>query len=185
MPGPAIPVIIMIGGVLVRATAKNAPRILRRFKNAKEIKNPSKNQIEKAKSLSSPKSKRDQKILDKADSAKPNIVQSITGKGRTLSQKKMQPVVKKQGEAKRARDKAKVLGVGLGAFGFGAGVATNPKVQKKVTSVFKPKTTTVKKGDTLSQIAKDKNTTLAAIKKANPNITNLNKIKPGQVIKLR
>jgi len=185
MVGPALPIIITIGGVLIRATAKNAPRILRRFKNAKEIKNPSKNQIEKAKPFSSPKSKTDQKILDKADSAKPSMLQSITGKGRTPSQKNIQPVVKKQGEAKRARDKAKVLAGGLGLTGLGIGVATNPKVQKKVTSVFKPKTTTVKSGDTLSQIAKNKNTTLAAIKKANPNITNLNKIKPGQVIKLR
>ena len=39
----------------------------------------------------------------------------------------------------------------------------------------------VKKGDTLSAIAKANNTTVAAIQKANPEITNVNLIKPGQV----
>ena len=42
---------------------------------------------------------------------------------------------------------------------------------------------TVKKGDTLSEIAKrTPNATLGQIKKANPNIEDLNKIKPGQKI---
>ena len=181
MSGPAIPIIITIGGVLIKAGVKTAPKIIRRFKNAKEIKNPSKNQIEKAKSLSSSKPKADQKILDKADSAKPSMFQSITGTGRTTSQKQMRPAIKGQGEAKRTRDKIKAVGGSLTLAGASVGAATNPKVQK----IFKPKTTTVKKGDTLSQIAKDKNTTLTAIKKANPNITNVNKIKPGQVIKLK
>jgi len=93
----------------------------------------------------------------------------------------MRPAIKGQGEAKRTRDKIKAVGGSLTLAGASVGAATNPKVQK----IFKPKTTTVKKGDTLSQIAKDKNTTLTAIKKANPNITNVNKIKPGQVIKLK
>jgi LysM repeat protein len=39
----------------------------------------------------------------------------------------------------------------------------------------------VKKGDTLSAIAKANNTTVAAIQKANPEITNVNLIRPGQV----
>ena len=42
----------------------------------------------------------------------------------------------------------------------------------------------VKSGDTLSEIARDKGTTVGKIKKANPNIKNLNKIKPGQTIKI-
>jgi len=42
---------------------------------------------------------------------------------------------------------------------------------------------TVKKGDTLSEIAKrTPNATLGQIKKVNPNIEDLNKIKPGQKI---
>ena len=35
-----------------------------------------------------------------------------------------------------------------------------------------------------SQIAKDNNTTLAAIKKANPNITDIHSIRPGQKVKV-
>ena len=42
------------------------------------------------------------------------------------------------------------------------------------------KTVTVKKGDTLSAIAKANKTTVAAIAKANPSIKNVNVIKPGQ-----
>lgn len=44
------------------------------------------------------------------------------------------------------------------------------------------KTVTVKKGDTLSAIAKANNTTVAAIAKANPSIKNVNAIKPGQKV---
>tara|TARA_R100001082_G_scaffold93021_1_gene59762 strand:- start:711 stop:1451 length:741 start_codon:yes stop_codon:yes gene_type:complete len=43
---------------------------------------------------------------------------------------------------------------------------------------------TVKKGDTLSEIARDHGTTLKAVKEANPEIKDLNKIKPGQKIKI-
>jgi LysM repeat protein len=43
---------------------------------------------------------------------------------------------------------------------------------------------TVKKGDTLSQIAKASKTTVQAIKDANPQITNVNVIKPGQVFNI-
>jgi LysM repeat protein len=42
------------------------------------------------------------------------------------------------------------------------------------------KTVTVKRGDTLSAIAKANKTTVAAIAKANPSIKNVNVIKPGQ-----
>ena len=43
------------------------------------------------------------------------------------------------------------------------------------------KIVTVKKGDTLSAIAKANNTTVKAIQQANPQITNVNLIKPNQV----
>ncbi len=46
------------------------------------------------------------------------------------------------------------------------------------------KTVTVKKGDTISSIAKANNTTVAAIAKANPSIKNVNVIKSGQKIVL-
>jgi len=42
----------------------------------------------------------------------------------------------------------------------------------------------VKKGDTLSEIAKDKGVTLQALLAANPNIKNANKIRVGQSIKM-
>ena len=45
-------------------------------------------------------------------------------------------------------------------------------------------TVKVKKGDTLSAIAKANNTTVAKIAAANPQITNVNVIKPNQVITL-
>lgn len=43
-------------------------------------------------------------------------------------------------------------------------------------------TYTIKKGDTVSKIAKNYKTTVAAIKKANPNIKNIDKIYVGQKI---
>ena len=42
----------------------------------------------------------------------------------------------------------------------------------------------IKSGDTLSQIAKSKGFTLNQLKKANPQITDLNKIRAGQTIKM-
>ena len=58
-----------------------------------------------------------------------------------------------------------------GGIGYFAGTGTTKSV-------------TVKAGDTLSQIAQDNNTTVAAIKKANPSITNIHRITPGQTIKV-
>jgi len=42
----------------------------------------------------------------------------------------------------------------------------------------------VKKGDTLSEVARDKGTTVGKIKDANPKVKDLNKITPGQTIKI-
>ena len=46
------------------------------------------------------------------------------------------------------------------------------------------KQVTVKSGDTLTSIAKSKGTTVANLKKINPQIKDLNKIKPGQKIRV-
>ena len=56
----------------------------------------------------------------------------------------------------------------------------------KIASMFgkDSKDYKVKSGDTLSEIARDKGTTVGKIKKANSNIKDLNKIKPGQTIKV-
>ena len=45
-----------------------------------------------------------------------------------------------------------------------------------------PTNYTIKSGDSLSQIAEDNNTTVTAILKANPSITNAEKIRQGQTI---
>ena len=62
------------------------------------------------------------------------------------------------------------------------------KKENKVNGLAPPKvskTITIKKGDTLSEIAKKTpGVTLGAIKKANPNIKNLNKISIGQKINM-
>tara|TARA_B110000858_G_scaffold56121_1_gene65212 strand:- start:41 stop:1264 length:1224 start_codon:yes stop_codon:yes gene_type:complete len=47
-----------------------------------------------------------------------------------------------------------------------------------------PSMVTITSGDTLSAIARDNNTTVAEIQKANPTITNVNQIKVGQNIKV-
>jgi LysM repeat protein len=64
----------------------------------------------------------------------------------------------------------------------------NVKKETKINGLAPPKvskTITIKKGDTLSQIAKDTpGLTLGAIKKANPNIKDLNKISIGQKINM-
>ena len=63
--------------------------------------------------------------------------------------------------------------VGSGGAGF------NPFMRQAT-----PTTATVQSGDTLSQIAKDNNTTVDAILKANPNITDPNVISAGQTINI-
>ena len=55
---------------------------------------------------------------------------------------------------------------------------TTPSVKNKASSI------TIKKGDTLSQIAKANGTTLKALQEANPGIKDLNKISIGQKINL-
>ena len=65
---------------------------------------------------------------------------------------------------------------------------TVDKKETKVNGLAPPKvsnTITIKKGDTLSEIAKKTpGVTLGAIKKANPNIKDLNKISIGQKINM-
>jgi len=63
--------------------------------------------------------------------------------------------------------------VGSGDLGF------NPFMRQAT-----PATTTVQSGDTLSQIAKDNNTTVQAIMDANPKIASADKIFAGQTIKI-
>lgn len=62
------------------------------------------------------------------------------------------------------------------------GSSSEPVVKTEVKPAAK--TYTVKSGDTLSEIARDNNTTTAAIMKANPEIKDASKIKVGQTIRL-
>jgi len=64
--------------------------------------------------------------------------------------------------------------VGSGDLGF------NPFMRQAAA----PTTTTVQSGDTLSQIAKDNNTTVEAIMKANPGIADPNVISAGQTLNI-
>ncbi len=77
----------------------------------------------------------------------------------------------------------KKAGLALGATT--AGVITADNVIDKVLKDLKQfKPYTIKKGDTLSEIAKANGTTLKAIKEANPGIKDLNKIRVGQKINI-
>jgi len=88
----------------------------------------------------------------------------------------------KAADQKRIKNMQKA---GLAVGATTAGVITADNVIDKVLKDLKQfKPYTIKKGDTLSQIAKDNGTTLKAIKEANPGIKDLNKIKVGQKINL-
>ena len=69
---------------------------------------------------------------------------------------------------------------GYAAAGTTAAAITFDALLDKILKDTKPYI--IKKGDTLSEIARDKGTTLKAIKEANPQIKDLNKIRPGQQI---
>ena len=69
---------------------------------------------------------------------------------------------------------------GYAAAGTTAAAITFDALLDKILKDTKPYI--IKKGDTLSEIARDNGTTLKAIKEANPQIKDLNKIRPGQQI---
>tara|TARA_Y100001938_G_scaffold151108_1_gene246123 strand:+ start:1987 stop:2622 length:636 start_codon:yes stop_codon:yes gene_type:complete len=82
-------------------------------------------------------------------------------------------------DQKRIKNMRKAgLAVGTGTVA----AVTTKNIIDKVLKDTKPYI--IKKGDTLSEIARDNGTTLKAIKEANPQIKDLNKIRPGQQIKM-
>jgi len=82
------------------------------------------------------------------------------------------PKVRKTGIAQKA-----------GAVGVLGGAAANmPNLEEKPKQSFS--TRTIKAGDTLSQLAKDNNTTINALMKLNPQITNADRLYKGQKIKI-
>ena len=86
----------------------------------------------------------------------------------------------------KARERRRVA-TKAGAGAAAAAVAATPFIgddSKEAKAKSSSKSYTVKKGDTLSEIARDNGTTLKKLKAANPKIKDLNKIKPGQKIKI-
>jgi len=132
-----LPIIVSVGGVLIRTTAKQLPKLLRRFKNSKEVKNPTESEIMQAGRLTKNYtnfSKKSQNILGKADTANPSFLQRITGRGRTPTQKDMKPdPALTTGEAKRAATINKALGaIGATAVVGGTGVVAVQKLKDRL-----------------------------------------------------
>jgi len=103
-----------VGKVIVQTTAKQLPKLLTRFKGAKQIKNPTPAQMDNAGKITGNLSnftKAERKILKTADTARPTIVQSLTGTGRTGAQEIAKKGLKGTGEVRRGFTK----GVGLGS----------------------------------------------------------------------
>ena len=87
--------------------------------------------------------------------------------------------------AKRTRKRiAGKTAAGAAAIAALSTVNKKDKAVPSATAKATSKSYTVKKGDTISEIARDKGTTVGKIRDANPQVTNLNKIKPGQSIKI-
>ena len=137
-------------------------------------------------------SKTQQAIVRRTPKGRPGAGQrkTVTGKDGKLS--KTAAAAEKRVKARERRRVATKAGVGAAA----AAVAATPFIgddskkakakndSKEAKAKSSSKSYTVKKGDTLSEIARDNGTTLKKLKTANPQIKNLNKIRPGQKIKI-
>jgi len=177
-----IPILISVGGVLIRTTAKQLPKLLRRFKNSKEVKNPTESEIMQAGRLTKNYtnfSKKSQKILGKADTANPSFFQRITGRGRTPTQKDMKPdPALTTGEAKRAATFNKALGaIGATAVVGGTGVvAIQKQLAKAKVDLKKAKTEEMKATERanieslLRQLQKAENKKTSSMSKVRPKL---------------
>jgi len=98
--------------------------------------------------------------------------------------KKIDTVKNKLKRLKQA-DRERILKLRKGGFGAIVGIGGTGAAVSIIDKILKDtKPYTIKKGDTLSEIARDNGTTLKAIQEANPQIKDLNKIRPGQEIKM-
>jgi len=85
----------------------------------------------------------------------------------------------------KAADRERIQKLRKGGFGAIVGIGGTGAAVSIIDKILKDtKPYTIKKGDTLSEIARDHGTTLKAVKEANPQIKDLNKIRPGQEIKM-
>ena len=132
-----------MGSALIRTTAKNLPKVLNRFvrgpQKARQIKNPTQSQIDRAERITGDLgnfSAKSRNILKKADKARPTIKESLTGAGRTSGQKALQGV--KTGETRRAKTVAVAIGTGTTALGTGIGFSTGKKSKEVEKETKKP-----------------------------------------------
>ena len=139
------------------------------------------------------------KIWDGLKSNK-DTIKKVEGQIKTLSKKsatdkkfagfsnpKKLNTAKKKLTKLQAANKTRIKKIQKAGLAVGA-VATVPVTVNLIDRILKDlkkyKPYTIKKGDTLSEIAKANGTTLKALKDANPQIKDLNKIGIGQEIML-
>ena len=112
---------------------------------------------------------------------KPGQVKSKLGTEKTITKNKKR--IKKQ--ARRTAIKRGILATGLGIGLYEGTKGAGPKAPMAATDTSSSGGShTVKSGDTLSQIADRRGTTLKALLAANPSIKNANAIRVGQKIKI-
>tara|TARA_R110002020_G_scaffold56387_5_gene156002 strand:- start:640 stop:1332 length:693 start_codon:yes stop_codon:yes gene_type:complete len=142
---PIVPIIVIVGSILIRTTAKQLPKVLRRFKGAKEVTNPSSRQIDKAERLThnyTNFNKSDAAKLKKVDTKHPSYSEIFLGKGRTPGQKKMEKPASTSGEATRRTVLDKFKGATgatavVGGLGGAATLYTSSKGRKKTRDLRK------------------------------------------------
>jgi len=129
-----------------------------------------------------------QRIVRRTPKGRPGAgqVKTVTGQDGKLSKTAL--AAEKRVKARERRRAATQAGVGATVAGL-ASIPILTKDKKSATaseskSKSSSKSYKVKKGDTLSEIARDNGTTVKKLKAANPQIKDLNKIKPGQAIKI-
>jgi len=113
-------------------------------------------------------------LLDKIKTEKKESKLNLPKVNRDSEKKKIKNNIKKLNDAEKQvkKNKRMLLG-GAVVTGTGTGIA-----------LLKGNSYKIKQGDTLSEIARDKGTTLGKLRDANPQIKDLNVIKPGDVIKI-
>ena len=113
-------------------------------------------------------------LLDKIKTEKKESKLNLPKVNRNSEKKKIKDNIKKLNDAeKQVKKNKKMLLGGAVVTGTGTGIA-----------LLKGDSYKIKQGDTLSEIARDKGTTLGKLRDANPQIKDLNVIKPGDVIKI-
>lgn len=107
-----------VGKVIIQTTAKKLPKLLTRFRGAKQIKNPTGAQMDNAGKITGDLSnftKLERKTLKAADTARPTIIQSLTGTGRTGAQETAKKGLKGTGESRRSFTKGVGVGIPTGS----------------------------------------------------------------------